>query len=112
MRRLEEAQAAELDVGHVAPGELQLQGGAVARRPEQHRLITQPQSLLAVGQHRSRYRRSLGEVVADQDETWPARGAPLRAELLAEALAREADHRVGGGQDRLGRAVVAGQRDP
>ena len=38
-------------------------------------------------------------------------GAPLAPEVLGEALARLADHRVGGREDRLGRAVVLLQRD-
>ena len=41
VRRLEELQPAELDVGDVAPGELQLELGAVVRGPEQHGLALQ-----------------------------------------------------------------------
>ena len=39
VRRLEELQPAELHEGDVAPGELQLELGAVVRGPEQHRLL-------------------------------------------------------------------------
>ena len=61
--------------------------------------------VLPVGQDRRRDLRRLGEVVAHHDQPRPARER-RSDQLLAEALAGEADHRVGGGQDRLGRAVV------
>ena len=113
MRGLEEPQAAELDVGDVAAGQLQLEGGTVAGGAEQDRLVAQGQPGLAVGQDLGRDMLGLGEVVADHDQPRPLRRAPGREQLLAVALARQPDHGVGGGQDRLGRAVVLLERhDP
>ena len=53
----------------------------------------------------------LADVVGTVDERRLVAGAPVRAQVLGEALARQADDGIGRGQDRLRRAVVLLQRD-
>ena len=87
MRRLEEAQPAILDVGYVAAGQLQLQGGAVAGGAEQHRLVAQAEAGLAVGQDLPGdvARPGRGRRAPSPDR--PALRAAAREQLLAVALA-------------------------
>lgn len=51
VRRLDEFEAAELDEGNIAPGQLDFQHGAVMRGAEQDRLLFQRGSVLTIAQH-------------------------------------------------------------
>ena len=108
--RLDELEAAELDERDVAAGQLDLKHGAVVRGAEQHRLLLErvPSSRLR-------------STLSTTKFTWPTSSAtvtsaglasatPMRAQVLGEPLARQTDDGVGGGQDRLRRAVVLLQR--
>jgi hypothetical protein len=54
--------------------------------------------------------RLLG-LVLDGDQLRPLLRLAVGPEVLGEALARQIDHAIGGGQDRLRRAIVAVERD-
>ena len=49
--------------------------------------------------------------VADGDQVRLRGGCPVGPEVLGEALRGQADHAVGGGEDRLRRAIVPVERD-
>ena len=68
MRGVEELEAAELDEGDVAAGELELERGAVVRGAEQHRLRFQRGARLAVGEHAGRDEARLIGLLGDGDQ--------------------------------------------
>ena len=113
VRRLEELQAAELDERDVAPRQLELERGAVVRR-----CGTAPPAASArappsrCSQHLRR-RPSAPASASSATVTRLRLAADARSlhSVLGEALGGERDHRVGGVQDRLRRAVVALERD-
>ena len=111
MRGIEEFQAAELHERNVAARQLDLQRPAVMRGAEQHRLRLQRRAGLALLQHLLADVAGLPGFVAHGDQPRPFGRSALGPEILGEALAGLADHRIGGGEDRLGRAVVAVERD-
>ena len=111
VRGFQELQAAELHERDVAAGELDLERPAVMRGAEEHRLRLQRGARLPRRQHLGADVVGLRGLVGDGDEQRPRVRPPFGPELLGEALARLADHRVGGRQDGLGRAVVARERD-
>ena len=111
MRGLEEFQPAELHEGDVAPGELDLQRRAVLRGAEQHCLRLQRDTGLASRQHRLDDERGLLGLVAHAHQLGPLARLALAPQRLGVALGSPGDHAVGGGEDGLGRAVVALQRD-
>ena len=110
VRRFQELESAVLHERNVAPGELELQLRAVAPAPEQHRLRLERHALLALLEHVLGHAARLIGFVADRDEARPRRPDTLGPQILGEALPREADHRVGGIEDRLRRAIVALER--
>ena len=81
------------------------------RGAEEHGLVLQRHARLAVLEHLLDDVARLVGLVGDGDEERPAAAVALRPEVLGVALGREPDDRVRGGEDRLGRAVVAGERD-
>ena len=111
MRGLDELEAAELDERDVAPRQLDLQHGAVVRGAEQHRLLLEGHAGFAVLQDGGDDAADLADVVQHRDQRRRSARPPLRAQVLREPLARQADDGIGRGQDRLRRAVVLLQRD-
>ena len=111
VRRVEEFEAAEFHERDVAPGQLQFERRAVVRGAEQHRLRFQRRARFPVRQHRGCDIARLVGLLGDGDERRRRALAPVGPKVLGEALGRERDHRIGGGQDRLGRAIVAIERD-
>src|SRR3954452_23439012 len=105
MRAVEEFEAAELYERNVATGELDLKRPAVMGGAEQHRLLLQGRTDLAISQHLLDDVARLVGFVADGDELRALRRDAFGPEVLGEALARQIDHAVGGGQDRVCRAV-------
>ncbi len=110
MRGVEKLEAAELDERNVAPGQLEFERGAVVGGAEQHRLGFQRGARLAVGEHAGRDEARLIGLVRDCHERGRRAGRAVGPEVLGVAFGRERDHRIGGGQDGLGRAVVAVER--
>ena len=111
VRGIEELEAAELHEGNVAAGQLHLERPAMMRGPEQHRLLLEADAGLAVRQHLLDDVAGLVGLVAHGDQLRPLGRGAVGPEVLGEALGGELDHRIGRGQDRLGRAVVAVERD-
>ena len=111
VRRVEKLQAAELDERNVAPRQLQLQRRRVVRGAEQHRLRFQAVAGFAVFQHAQRDEARLVAFLADRDQFRRSAAGALAPQVLGEALGRQRDHSVGRGEDRLGRAIVALERD-
>ena len=111
VRGVEELQAAELHERDVAPGQFDLQRAAVARRPEQHRLLLQQRAGFAVLEDALDDAAGLVGLVAHRDKLRLGAGGPFGPEVLGEALLGQIDDAVGGGQDGLRRAVVAVERD-
>jgi heavy metal translocating P-type ATPase/RND family efflux transporter MFP subunit len=108
---VEEFQPAEFDERNVAAGELQLQHGAVMRGAEQRRLLLQRHAGFARLQHALGDETRLIAFVAHGHELRPLRGTALGPEVLGVALGGERDDGVGRGEDRLGRAIIAVERD-
>ena len=107
VRRIEELEPAVLDERDVAPGQLDLELAAVMGGAEEHRLLLQRHACLAVGEHPLDHVARLVGLVGDHHQRRLVAGLALRPQLLGVALLGKRDHRVGGGEDRLGRAVVA-----
>ncbi len=110
VRQLEELEPAELDVGDVAAAQLDLELAAVVGGAEQHRLLAQLQAGLAVRQHRAHDVVDLPGLVGGHHQMGLLLRAALGEQALGVAFRREAHDRVGGRQDRLGRAVVLLER--
>jgi hypothetical protein len=81
------------------------------RGAEQHGLLFERSAHLAILQDRRHNALGLRGVVLDRHEAGFLAGDPVGTQVLGEALAGEPDHRVRGGEDRLGRAVVLFKRD-
>ena len=83
VRALEELQAAVLDEGDVAAGQLELEPVAVVTGAEQHRLLVQRDSSLALLEHALAHERGLGQLVDARGERGrlPA-GLVARSSLL------------------------------
>ena len=111
VRGVEELQAAELHEGDVAPGQLDFERGAVVRRPEEHRLLLQACADLPVFQHALDDVAGLVGLVAHAYQPRTLGRLAVRPEVLGEALCGELDYAVGGSENRLGRTVVAIERD-
>ena len=111
MGGLEVAQAAVLDERDAPPRELELEQVGVVPRAHEHRLLAQLHALLARGQH------AVADLAAScassrQNDQRRARRRPrARRAALREARASCAGDGVGGVEQRLGRAVVALERD-
>ena len=111
VRRLDEFEPAKLDERDVAPVELDLEHGAVARGPEQHRLVLERLPRLAILEDGLGDAVGLRDVVGDRDQRRPRAAGALGAQVLGEALARKVDDGVRGGEDRRRRAIVLLERD-
>ena len=105
-------QAAEFHEGNVAGDQLDLELRAVMRGAEQDRLRFEGLPGLAVFQNAGGDVARLVALVAHDDELRPLPpGLALAPQILGETLLRLADHRIGGGEHRLRRAVIAIERD-
>ncbi len=111
MRGIEKFETAELDEGDIAPGQLDLQRAAVMRRPEQHGLLLEDRPGFAVLQDSFDDVAGLVGLIAHRDKLRFYRRCPLGPEVLRKTFAGEFDHAIGGGQNRLRRAVIPVQRD-
>ena len=111
MRGVEEFQAAEFDERNVAPRQLQLQRRAVMGGAKQHRLRFQAGPRFAVLEHARRDIARLIGLLADGRQNRRRAGGAVGPQVLGETLRAEADHRVGRGEDRPGRAIIAIERD-
>ncbi len=109
--RLHELQAAVLVKGNLAGGQLGLQQDAVVRGPEEHRLAPQVDPLFAMREDAADQVCRLVLFVLAGDQRRPLARRPLRPEVLGEPLAGQADHVVGGLQDRQRAAIVLLQGD-
>ncbi len=108
---VEKFQPAEFHERNVAAGQLDFERTAVVGGAEQHRLLLQECALLAIFQHAFDDVARLVGLVAHRDQLRLSRRGALGPEVLGEALLGEPDDAVGGGEDRLRRAVVAVERD-
>ena len=111
MRGVEEFEPAELDERNVAPGGLELKRGAVVGGAERHRLRFERGARLAIGQYADCDKSRLVGLLGDSDERGKASMRPIGPQILGVTFGRERDDGVGGGQDRLRRAIVALERD-
>ncbi len=83
----------------------------MVRGAKQHRLRLQRRSRLAIGERAGRHIARLIGFLRHSDERRRRAGGAIGPKVLDEALGRERDDRVGGGQNGAGRAVVAVERD-
>ena len=111
VRGLDEFEPAVFDERDVAPGQLDFEQRAVVRGAEQHRLAAQIDPGLAVVEHAIGDIGGLRRLVGRGDEARQLGRGAGRDQRLGDALAGARDHRVGGGEDRLGRAIVVLERD-
>ncbi len=111
MGAIEKLQSAEFDEGNVAAGKFHLQRSAVMRGAEKHGLLLELCAALAIFQHLVGNISRLIALVAHRYQPRALRALPLRAQVLRETLGGKVDHRIGGGQNRLRRAVIAIERD-
>ena len=111
VRGFEELQAAEFDEGDVAAGQLDFERGAMAGGAEQHRLRLEALPGFAIGEDVLDDVARLRIVVGHVHQEGKIRRRAIRPEVLREALGGEFDDGVGGGEDRLRRAVVLFERD-
>ena len=111
VRGIEKFQPAELYERDVAAGQFDFERTAVARCPEQHRLLLQERAGLAVLQDALDDAAGLVGLVAYGNELRLRGGRPLGPEVLGEAFPGKTDDAVGGGEDGLRRAIIAIQRD-
>ena len=108
---LEEFEPAEFHERDVAARELDLERAAVVRGAKQHGLLLERDAGLAVLQDPLGDVARLVGLVAHGDQLRALGRGALGPQVLGEALGRELDDGVGGREDRLGRAVVALERD-
>ena len=111
VRGVEELQTTELHKGNVALGELDLERARMMRGAEQHGLVLQQGTGLAVLQHALDDVARLVRLIADGNEARALGGLAIGPQVLGEALSGEIDDAVGGGEDRLRRSVVAVEGD-
>src|SRR5271169_5686707 len=108
---LEEFETAIFDEGNIAPAELDLEEVAVMRGAEQHRLPAQRGAGLAVVEHAVGDIPSLRCLVLDIGQERQLCRSLGRIEGLRDLLGGPGNHRVRGIEDRLGRAIIALERD-
>jgi hypothetical protein len=109
--RIQEFEAAELHERNVAAGEFHFERSAMVRDAKQDRLLFQHGAAFAILQHARDDVVCLVVLVANADELRPLGGGTVGPKVFGEALAREIDDAVGGGEDRLRRAIVPVKRD-
>jgi hypothetical protein len=83
-----------------------MRGGA-----EQHRLLLEERSFFPVLENAINDVASLISFVTHDDQARLGRRNTIRPKVLGEALPCELDHAIRRGQDRLGRSIVAVERD-
>lgn len=111
MGAVEELQASELYEGDVAAGQFHLKGAAVARGAEQDGLLFQEHPGFTIGKHLLDDAVRLIGLVLHRQQLGTFSRLAVRPEVLGEAFPRQVDNPVGGCEDRLGRTVVAVERD-
>ncbi|SQH17216.1 Uncharacterised protein [Bordetella parapertussis] len=111
MGGLEKAQAAEFHERDVAPGQFELQRGAVAGGAKQRRLRLERGPALALRQHLVGHPARLAGFVADAHQLGALRRGAIGPQRFGVAFGGQPDDRVGRIQDGLGGAVIALQRD-
>ena len=111
MGAVEEFEAAEFDERDVAAGQFDLKRAAVMGGAEQDGLLLQRRAALAVLQNSFDDVARLVGLVADADEAGAIGRLTLGPEVLGEAFRGKIDDAIGGGEDRLGRAIIAIERD-
>ena len=111
VRGIQKFQPAEFHERNVAAGQFDLERAAVRGGAEQHGLLLEQRSFLAVGQHALDDVARLVGFIAHCDQPRLRFRCALGPEVLGEAFPGEVDHAVGGDKDRLRRAVVAVERD-
>src|SRR5258707_1014818 len=111
VRGVEKLQAAELDEWDVAAGEFDFQRPAMRGRTEEHHLLLKEGPFLAGLEDPLYDVAGLVGLVAHADQARLCRRGALRPKVLGEALPGEIDHAVCRGKDRLGRTIVAVERD-
>jgi hypothetical protein len=109
--RIQEFEPAKLHKGDVASGAFHFERSAMVRGEKQDRLLFQHGAAFAVLQYTLDDVASLAGLVANADELRPLGGGAIGPEVFGEALAREIDDAVGGGENRLRRAIVSVKRD-
>ena len=108
---VEKLQSAKFYERDVPARQLDFKRTAVAGRPEQNGLLFKERTGLALLQDALDDKASLVGLVADGDELRLGSGRPLSPEVLGETLLGETDDAVGGGEDRLRRAIITVERD-
>ncbi len=111
MRHLHEAKPAVLAIGDVAPRQLHLELHRVVLRAEEHRLLPEERALLAVVEDALDEPRGLLGLVPAGHDGGPPSALALGPQVLVAALGGLGDDRVGRGEDRRARPVVARQGD-
>ena len=97
--------------GDAGPGQIGFECHAVVRCAEEHGLTAQVDARLAVFENLADDVFGLVRLVLAVDHRRQLTLGPLRPEVLRISLAGQADHTVGGRQNRLRAAVVLLQRD-
>ena len=111
MRGFQKFEPAEFHERNVAPRQLDFERGAVMGCTKQHGLRFEANARLTVGKDCFDDVARLGGVIRHIYERRPIRRGAVRPEVFGEALGGKIDDGIGGGQDRLRRAVVSFQRD-
>ncbi len=106
MGGLHELQAPVLVVGDVAPSQLELEGQAVVRGAEQHRLPAQREPLLPVGQDACDHKLGLFVLIAAGDQARPLSPGALGPQILLVAFRGLCDDAIGHFEDGGGAAEV------
>ena len=80
------------------------------RGAEEHRLVLERHAAFAILQHPLHDVARLVGLVGGDHQRRSVAARALRPQLLGVAFFRQGDHRIGGGEDRLRRAIVARER--
>ena len=112
MGAVEEFEAAEFDKGDIAPRQFDFERAAVMRRPEENRLLLQSACRLRGSPARARRYSGPGRPRRER-VTSCGRSADWRSvqRFLVKRSDAKIDHAICGREDRLGRAVIAVERD-
>src|ERR1700722_19823234 len=108
---VEKLQSTEFDERDVPARQLDFERPAVTGCPEQNCLLFEEGAGLPVLQDAFHDEARLVSLVADRDELRLCFRGAFGPEVFGEAFLGEADDAVGGGEDRLCRAVIAIERD-
>ncbi|MNI01733.1 hypothetical protein D3C73_545850 [compost metagenome] len=111
MGAVQKLQAAEFDEGNVAAGEFHFQRAGMVRGAKKHGLLFQCHAGLAIFQHLLDDVIGLLRLVLDGNEARALFRLAVGPEVLGKALAGKFDDAVCSRKDRVGRAIIAVQRD-